>query len=203
MGKRLTKIVTKTGDNGTTGIYGKIRVNKNHPQIKIIGELDELGCYLGLAKYYCKKKNFNNHPLLITKIIDELSKIQNDLFTISGSLVMKKNLLKNKRIIELENEINHFNQFIPSLQEFITAEGGIAGLQINFARAFTRRVERTWWDIEISSQKQFEKLGQYLNRLSDWLFVAMRIVNSAEMQEEKIWNNPITPKNAKRNRIIK
>lgn len=189
MGNRLSKIVTKTGDDGSSSLDGKVRLPKNHPNFEFVGELDELGCYLGLTKLYTHQIN-HKQLKLIAIVINSLSAIQQDLFNIGGSVVFQKILFTQQRIDELEKEISDFIAILPASKEFIIAEGCIAGHYLNVSRAISRRVERTWWRLPIANEQNYKIIGKYLNRLSDWLFTAMRIVNFSENNNEVLWNNP-------------
>ena len=168
MVNRLTKIYTRTGDDGTTAIANNQRVNKISPLIEAIGTIDEANSAIGMAPH--------------NEIIDI---IQNDLFDLGASLAGSKNInITEDRIKWLEQTIDEYNKNLEPLSSFVLPTG-----VIHNARTIVRRAERwVWMAIEIHEFNDDMKISrlipQYLNRLSDLLFVMARYYNKGN---EKLW----------------
>jgi len=174
---RLTKITTRTGDDGSTGLADGARLAKHHPRITVIGSIDELNCHLGVLLA-------EDIPQDIRDII---LKIQNDLFEIGGALAQPtKDRFGEKMVLWLDEKITLNNTKLPFLREFILPGGLRAGALCQLARAVARRAER-----ELVVLMQTEDIPQYalmyLNRLSDLLFVLARCINLAEGVAEICW----------------
>ena len=177
MGKRLSKIITRTGDNGTTGLSDGSRVAKDDPRIEAIGAVDELNSLLGL---------------LLTHEVPEpchayLSRIQHELFDLGGELSLPGHTLIKSDIVEqLEREAKLLNDSLPPLKEFILPGGNPCAATCHVARAVCRRAERRM--VALARQSQVSELLQiYLNRLSDLLFVIGRILARGGGQQEVQW----------------
>jgi|TARA_B100000315_G_scaffold259365_1_gene315119 cob(I)alamin adenosyltransferase len=176
---RITKVYTKTGDDGTTGLARGERVPKDHPRIQVLGSLDETNSAIGLV---------------LTLIIDDrikviLNKVQHVLFDIGGDLAMggqPLGLVKEEYVIDLESAIDELNSDLPPLKEFILPGGSKASAHLHHARSVSRRTER-----DLISLHQREPVDEifikYLNRLSDFLFVAARVQNAKDGGGEEIW----------------
>ncbi|WOI52094.1 cob(I)yrinic acid a,c-diamide adenosyltransferase [Parvularcula sp. LCG005] len=179
----LNKIYTRTGDKGTTGVVTGERLSKTHPRIVAIGEVDELNAAVGVA-FAAVQHNSVKGALLA---------IQNDLFDVGADLATPATLkgelrLSANRIQKLEQAIDELNEDLPALQSFVLPSGpGGAGL-IHLARAMARRAERQVWSIVELDDGSFVNpdVPRYLNRLSDYLFVAARTV-SREAGGEVLW----------------
>lgn len=180
MGNRLSKIVTKTGDKGETGLAGGMRVSKNHPRIHALGEVDELNCCIGLLRDALPSK----HELELL-----LSQIQHDLFDLGGQLAMPEHELFQALCLEqLETQLEKLNQNLPPLKEFILPAGSHGVAQAHFARAVCRRCERSLVTLnEVESLNPL--LLQYINRLSDGLFIIARTLAHHSQQGEVLWQN--------------
>lgn len=180
MGNRLSKIVTKTGDAGETGLAAGIRVKKDHPRIVALGEIDELNCCVGLLRSELEDSH-ELQPLL--------NQIQQDLFDIGGQLAMPEyELLKPAGLDELEENLDTLNQTLEPLKEFILPSGSKAVTQAHFARAVCRRAERNL--VSLNSMESLSPLVlQYINRLSDGLFIMARILAKAEENTETLWQS--------------
>ena len=174
------KIYTKTGDNGTTALYGGKRLSKGELRIEAYGTVDELNSYLGLVATYLKEKEY--YDLFID--------IQNRLFDIGTHLAAepgKKNLvlpeIPESKVTVLEIFIDKMNEKLPELKFFILPGGNKAASVCHIARTVCRRAERCV--VRLSENDSVEKiLIQYLNRLSDFLFVlARKFVHDANDQE--------------------
>lgn len=162
----LTKIYTRTGDNGGTSIANNIRVNKISPLIEAIGAVDEANSAIGLIE---------NVDLDVLGLIEV---IQHDLFDLGAELSGSKNIsISESRVAWLEQIIDRYNEHLQPLNSFILPTG-----VIHHARAITRRAERSvWMAIEIhefnDDMKFSREIPKYLNRLSDLLFVIGRYIN--------------------------
>ncbi|MBT3216962.1 MAG: cob(I)yrinic acid a,c-diamide adenosyltransferase [Candidatus Marinimicrobia bacterium] len=176
---RISKVTTKTGDSGTTGLADGSRVSKADPKICAIGDVDELNSIIGNAKVVS--------PLSEWKSL--LTEIQNDLFNLGGELSLpneSKPLLNNKRIDALEILTNKMNNLLSPLEEFILPEGNEFATRIHMARAICRRAERSV--INIIGTDNSNVSIRYLNRLSDYLFVLARSSNQIDNSRENQWN---------------
>jgi cob(I)alamin adenosyltransferase len=180
MGNRLSKIVTRTGDDGTTGLGDGTRVAKQSPRIEAIGSVDELNCALGVLL-----SGDGTPPAAIGACLTE---VQHDLFDLGGELSMPgTRLLSAERLEALEAEIEHFNAELPPLKEFVLPGGGTAAAACHVARALCRRTERRCWALAQVESVAPDSL-RYLNRLSDLLFVLARVLARAEGGGEVLWN---------------
>lgn len=183
MGNRLSKIVTKTGDQGETGLAGTTRVSKDHPRIQAVGTADELNSNIGLLMAHL--------PAELSEIKNELFKIQHHLFNLGGELVMPEYSFINDSMVEfLEDRIVHYNEELPYLKEFILPSGSIATCHAHICRTITRRLER-----EIVTLHKTEALNtpliQYINRLSDYFFVTSRTIARATQDAEIFWDKDL------------
>lgn len=177
MGNRLSKIYTKTGDSGTTGLGDGSRISKASLRINAIGEIDELNCNLGLLL---------NHELR-TDMRKLIIDIQHDLFVLGGELsIPGSKFVEEDSIKKLENAIDLYNEEIPALKEFILPGGSPAASAAHLCRAVCRRAERAILEIE-SSESINSDLTSYINRLSDFLFVVARIVSKDSSVGEVLW----------------
>ena len=178
MAKRITKVITKKGDDGSTGMGDGSRVSKSSSLIVAIGELDELNSWIGLLsslKELEGKKEF-------------LLSVQNRLFDIGGILTTKSDIsLKADYLKDLEDQTNDINKELPHLKNFVLPGGGLESSVIHISRTVCRRAERTL--INANKNKTVEKSCLiYLNRLSDFLFVLARKVNLDSSIEEILWS---------------
>ena len=177
---RISKVTTKTGDKGETGLGDGSRVSKSHLLIRLLGEIDELNSYLGRAIASCNKDT----------IIVELQSIQQDLFNMGGEVSMPKteiNLLTKDRISFLEDRIAKLNEQLPPLEEFILPGGDEFCSRIHVLRAVCRRVER--YCVEVMEEGlKIRYWLLYLNRLSDYFFVLSRYYFLEDGEDEILWN---------------
>jgi cob(I)alamin adenosyltransferase len=177
MGKRLTKIYTRTGDAGTTGLADGSRVAKNAPRIEAIGTVDELNSVIGV--------------LLAEDLPAEarilLNDVQNDLFDLGGELsVPGHTLMSEAHSKRLEDALDAFNAKLPALKEFILPGGSRAASLAHVARTVCRRAERTLVALS-KTDPLAPPLLQYLNRLSDLLFVLARVLNRHAGGDDIYW----------------
>jgi cob(I)alamin adenosyltransferase len=180
-----TKIYTKTGDKGNTSLIGGTKVPKNDLRIETYGTIDELNSWIGMINDQLKDDNFKN----------ELREIQDRLFTIGSSLAtdtdkepkMKLPDLNNSDIGFLEKRIDEMTAELPVMKNFILPGGHIAVSSIHITRCVCRRAERLV--VNMQQHKLFvdEKIIQYLNRLSDYLFTLARFVAQKLGAEEIPW----------------
>lgn len=178
MGHRLSKIYTRTGDDGTTGLGDGSRINKDHQRMESIGTVDELNSHIGL---------------LITELSADdpyaaiLSRIQHDLFDLGGELAVPGyTLVSADRIGELETTLDELNDELPPLKNFILPGGSKPASLCHLARAVCRRAERCVVALSRSDEIN-DTTCQYLNRLSDLLFVMARLLARREGGEEVLW----------------
>jgi cob(I)alamin adenosyltransferase len=177
MGHRLTRIYTRTGDTGTTGLGDGARVAKDSPRIEAIGAVDELNSQLGVVLAEALDETVAGH----------LTQIQHDLFDLGGELsIPGHHAISEAHVLRLEAAIDGFNADLPPLKEFILPGGCRAAAACHVARSVCRRAERRV--VTLSTAEQISPLVQrYLNRLSDLLFVICRVLNRAAGREDVFW----------------
>src|SRR4051812_34268756 len=177
MGHRLTKIVTRTGDDGTTGLGDGKRVRKDAPRIHALGDLDELNSAIGcvLAEE------------LPAELRAALEAVQNDLFDLGGEVsVPGRRAMTEGHVAALEHAVEALNASLPPLREFILPGGTRAAAACHLARTICRRAERSLVALSVDDDVS-EASRQYLNRLSDLLFIAARSTNRSAGTEEPPW----------------
>jgi cob(I)alamin adenosyltransferase len=178
MGNRLSKIVTRTGDDGSTGLADGTRVRKDSARIEACGTVDELNSALGLL-LACEG--------LPAPIAAQLLEIQHDLFDLGGELAIPGSVVIHaQQVAGLEALVESWNAELPPLREFVLPGGGVAAATCHLARAICRRAERRCWALS-----RAEPLGpqglRYLNRLSDLLFVLARVLARRATGSEVMW----------------
>jgi len=179
MGNRLSKVITRTGDKGTTGLADGSRRAKNDARVHCLGEVDELNATLGVASSFLEESPEQQ----------ELFAVQHDLFDIGAELCQPgKSLIQKLHVESLEASAAKFNEPLPPLKEFILPGGSQAVAFLHLARTVCRRVERS-----LLSLKETEELnpvtGQYINRLSDLLFILARSVAHQDCGSEVYWRS--------------
>ena len=179
MGNRLSKIYTRTGDKGSTGMGDGSRVEKDSARVAAMGDVDELNSVLGMV--ICKCRPGEVKETLIT--------IQHDLFNLGGQLTMPDYaLITEQRVQWLEQTLDEMNADLPPLKEFILPGGGEAATVCHLARTVCRRAERTL--VALSREYEFSKnINAYINRLSDLLFVASRVLSRIDGEAEVYWQS--------------
>ena len=178
MGHRLSKIYTRTGDDGTTGLGDGSRVPKTHGRIEAYGTVDEANSAIGVVLAV---------PGLQSNVSEALTKIQHELFDLGGELAVPGyRAILDRHIDELEQVLDRFNEPLPMLKEFILPGGGPAAAACHVARAITRRAERCTWALAQHDTVAPEVM-RYLNRLSDLLFVVARVLARHENGQEVLW----------------
>jgi len=176
---RITKVTTKTGDSGKTGLGTGQRVEKNHPRIMVLGELDHLNSIIGWVISACENK----------ELAKSLKNIQQDIFNIGADMSLPErdaNLLKKERLTDLEHQIDGITKVLPPLKEFILPGGSEFISRIHIARTSCRNTERAMVSM-FNSEGIDELHGKYINRLSDYLFLLARFVKHNEGVEEEHW----------------
>lgn len=179
MGNRLSRIYTRTGDDGTTGLGDGTRVNKDSLRVEAMGEVDELNAVIGILL---------TEPL--SEIIQKtLTSIQHDLFDLGGEICIPGHVMvKAERVDTLENVLDELNDGLEPLKEFILPGGCRAAAYCHLARTVCRRAERQV--IRLSRKETITKISlQYLNRLSDLLFVMCRVINKDAGYADVLWKN--------------
>ena len=176
MANRLSKIVTRTGDNGTTGIADGTRVEKNSLRIHAIGSVDELNSHLGVLLA----------EALTQDIRVLLLRVQNDLFDLGGALACPPAPFSKSPLARLDAAIELYNAGLPPLKEFILPGGTRAAALCHVVRTVARRTERDLAALAQHGAVPAHGLP-YLNRLSDLLFVLCRVLNHAAGQAETLW----------------
>jgi cob(I)alamin adenosyltransferase len=177
MGHRLSKIYTRTGDAGTTGLADGSRVAKDNPRIAALGEIDELNCAIGVL---LAEELPNDIALLLTGI-------QHELFDLGGEMAIPgTTLLDAAHVGHIERAIDHYNADLGALKEFILPGGTRAAALAHLARAVCRRAERQL--VALATDESVSLAGRkYLNRLSDLLFVLGRSLNHAAGRGDVLW----------------
>ena len=183
MGNRLTKITTRTGDNGTTGLGDGTRILKSTLRITVIGEIDELNSMLGL---------------LLTEPLPSaarapLNRIQNELFDLGGEICIPGHtVLTDAHVMFLDEQINRFNAELTPLKEFILPGGSRAASCCHLSRTIARRAERAL--VALAQRESVSALAlQYLNRLSDFLFILARTLNRHAGVGDVYWQRLPSP----------
>jgi cob(I)alamin adenosyltransferase len=171
MAHRLTQIATRTGDDGTTGLGDGTRVSKDHLRVQAMGDVDELNSTLGVLLA---------EPLP-ADVRERLVVIQHELFNLGGELSIPGfELLKDEAVARLDEALAHYNARLPRLAEFILPAGTRSAAIAHVARTVARRAERAL--VALGAQEAVRPAArQYLNRLSDLLFVLARTLNRANL----------------------
>jgi cob(I)alamin adenosyltransferase len=183
MANRLSKIYTRTGDDGSTGLGDGTRVAKESLRVEAYGTVDEANSAVGTVL---------GVPALSPEIRRCLTQVQHDLFDLGGELCIPGHVMIGAAHIErLEQELDAFNAGLPALKEFILPGGGQAAAACHLARAVTRRAERRCWSLARAEAVSPEAL-KYLNRLSDLLFVVARVL-ARSADGEVVWRRSGSP----------
>ena len=177
MKKRITKVTTKTGDDGSTGMADGTRLKKSDPIIHCIGEIDELNSLIG---YLASANDLKRHN-------ESLIRIQNCLFNIGGSLSLgSDDSITEQEISFVEEEINLLNADLSSLENFILPGGHPASALAQLVRSVCRRCERSLVSLDEKQSIEDRKII-YINRLSDLFFVMARSINKEKNYQEVFW----------------
>ena len=177
MGHRLSKIYTRTGDTGTTGLGDGARIDKDHPRVEAFGTVDELNSIIGLLLTECPSGEINNL----------LTDIQHDLFDLGGELcVPGRAVVGDDHTKRLEESLDQLNDPLAPLKEFILPGGSRAAALCHMARTVCRRAERRSVTLNRTDPVNPAAI-KYLNRLSDLLFVLARVFNAQAGQPDVLW----------------
>jgi cob(I)alamin adenosyltransferase len=180
MGNRLTKIYTRTGDDGSTGLGDGARVPKDSLRVEAYGAVDEANSAIGVVLAVAT---------LPAAIRDCLTEVQHDLFDVGGELCIPGHrVIATAHILRLETQLDGFNEDLPPLKDFILPGGGPAAAACHVARAVCRRAERRCWSLARTEEVGPDAL-KYLNRLSDLLFVLARVLARHEQGSETLWRH--------------
>lgn len=178
------KIYTKTGDEGTTTLWGGQRVEKNAPRIVAYGTVDELNALLGVVR----------SSGIAPALDGVLARVQNELFVLGADLATPGETTRIERIDEpytarLEQEIDEWEAQLQPLRQFILPGGSLSAAYLHLARTVCRRAEREVTGLALQESVNADAQA-YLNRLSDWLFVLARTANAREGVDDVPWNKP-------------
>jgi cob(I)alamin adenosyltransferase len=177
MGNRLSKIYTRTGDRGTTGLGDGSRVEKDSLRVASYGTVDELNSHVGLLLA----------AEVVTEVRTTLTRVQHELFDLGGELCMPGyTLIPEGYVDRLEADLDQLNENLPALEDFILPGGSEAAARCHVARTVCRRAERCV--VSLAREEDVNEVSvRYLNRLSDYLFVAARVLARAAGGDEVIW----------------
>ena len=179
MGNRLTQIATRTGDDGTTGLGDNRRVSKNSLRVHAMGEVDELNSNIGVL--LCETMPDGVRSLLV--------EVQHQLFNLGGELSIPGfELLKADAVLALDHALADHNDALPKLQEFILPAGSRAASLAHVCRTVARRAERAV--VALGAEEALNDTPrQYLNRLSDLMFVLARVLNRMNSGDDVYWKS--------------
>ena len=179
MGNRLSQIATRTGDNGTTGLGNNQRVSKNSLRVHAMGDVDELNSHIGLL--LCEPMPEGVRALLV--------EVQHQLFNLGGELSIPGfELLKPEAVLALDEALAHYNAQLPKLEEFILPAGTRGASQAHVCRTVARRAERQV--VALGNEEAINDTPrQYLNRLSDLMFVLARVLNRMNGGDDVYWKS--------------
>ncbi|MEJ2274630.1 MAG: cob(I)yrinic acid a,c-diamide adenosyltransferase [Woeseiaceae bacterium] len=179
MGNRLSKIYTRTGDEGTTGLGDGTRTTKDAARVEAYGTVDEANSAIGLVLAG------EAVPAAVRACLTE---VQHDLFELGSELCIPGHRAITQEFVDrLEHDLDEFNADLPSLKEFILPGGGPSTAAAHLARTIVRRAERRVFTLSRNEDVRPEAI-RYLNRLSDLLFVVARVLARSEQGKEVLWN---------------
>jgi len=183
MGNRLSRIVTRTGDDGSTGLGDGSRVTKDSRRIHALGDVDELNSHLGLL--LCERLPDGLAPALLD--------VQHDLFDLGGELCIPGHtVLTDAHLSRLDALLEQYNATLPPLREFILPGGSRTAALAHVCRTVCRRAERSVVMLD-RDEAVNPAARRYLNRLSDLFFVLARVLNRAAGGEDVLWKNGRAP----------
>ena len=180
MGNRLSRIYTRTGDDGTTGLGDGSRVPKDSLRVEAFGTVDELNSAIGVLLAT---------PDIPPAVNASLTEVQHELFDLGGELCIPGHrAITAEHVMRLERSLDEFNDTLPPLKEFILPGGGPGAAACHLARAIARRAERRVWAL-CRVESVSPEVAKYLNRLSDLLFVLARVLARHERGAEVLWRH--------------
>ena len=178
MGHRLSKIYTRTGDDGTTGLANGERIDKCDERVEAFGDVDETNSAIGVVLA---------EPTLPPDVRECLTRLQHELFDLGAELALPSvSIITADHVLRLERDLDALNAALPPLKEFVLPGGNRAAAACHLARTVSRRAERRAWAAAKRSALNPELL-RYLNRLSDLLFVAARVLARQQGDPETLW----------------
>jgi cob(I)alamin adenosyltransferase len=188
---RKSKLYTRTGDRGQTGLFGGRRVAKDDPRVEAYGSIDELNAALGVVAAKLQQRN----------LILVVQSIQNELFNIGAELASDRPVRRGRRstssfeldaskVVELESLIDQYDALVPELRTFILPGGSEASALLHLARTIGRRAERATVTLA-AKEPVSDVVLAYLNRLCDLLFVLARYVSKADRKRELLWRKDV------------
>lgn len=175
--KRISRVTTKTGDNGNTTLGNGEKIAKSSARIHAIGAVDELNAQLGFLKLHAPRFS------------KDIEHVQHRLFDIGGDISLpEQTFFQAEHLDSLSKQCNTLNEELPPLTEFVIPGEDIASAQAHIARTVCRRAETILWEVTESDEHFNLDCARYLNRLSDWLFIVARILaREANNGEETQW----------------
>jgi cob(I)alamin adenosyltransferase len=177
MGHRLSRIVTRTGDSGSTGLADGSRVSKDSARIDAIGSVDELNSSLGVLLA----------EALPAQVLEDLTGVQHDLFDLGGELSIPGHVaMSDAQVEQIEAHVERYNALLSPLKEFVLPGGTRAAALAHVCRTVCRRAERSLVHLA-GSEPVSDASRKYLNRLSDLLFVLARTLNVAAGRDDVLW----------------
>ena len=203
MGNRLSKIYTRTGDDGSTGMADGSRVSKADHLFNVMGDVDELNSHIGLVRAHLAQpanNQISNQPLLAHVLPQQAADfeqalviIQHLLFNIGGELAMPEYEGINATHIDwLEQQIDAMNTSLPPLKDFILPTGSVLVSHLHIARCVCRRAERQAVSLQQQRPEAIRPTAvSLINRLSDWLFVAARFCTDPKQVSEVLWDSQV------------
>lgn len=179
MGNRVSKVYTRTGDDGSTGLGDGNRIAKNALRVEVMGAADELNCHVGMLIELLDSND---------EMVGILRRIQHHLFDLGGEFAIPGTTVICKDHINwLESVLDQYNEDLPYLKNFILPGGTLAAAQCHLARSVCRRAERVV--VALGQEDSINTASRhYLNRLSDLLFVVARVLARREGSEEILWD---------------
>jgi cob(I)alamin adenosyltransferase len=189
MGKRLTKIYTKTGDAGDTGLGDGSRISKTHARVCAMGDIDELNAQIGLLTAHLSQTSIAR----LTEIAPFIERLQHRIFDLGGEVSIPGfQLIHDRHVTLIEVELDRMNEGLAPLENFIIPGGSILIAQCHVARSVCRRAERS-----LVSLQEIETVNasgiRFLNRLSDYFFVLARFCALQTGQPECLWQKDDAP----------
>lgn len=193
---RITRVYTRTGDRGTTRLVGGQEVDKDHARIESYGAVDELNTIVGLARTFNLRSGADAEQ--VARLDAMLKKIQNDLFNVGSDLATRPAdrwpgmfRVGDEDVTRMEHWIDELNADLGPLREFVLPGGGPVNAFLHQARTVCRRAERRVVTLMRTEEDVGDGCMKYLNRLSDWLFVASRWAAKALGEPEYLWEKPV------------
>jgi cob(I)alamin adenosyltransferase len=180
MSYRLSKIYTRKGDDGTTSLDAKNRISKDHIRVETLGTIDELNSLIGLVLAFNVETD---------DVKQALTQVQQDLFNLGGELCPPHHkVMTEEKVAQLEHWLDAWNATLPPLKEFILPGGNPQSATCHLARTVCRRAERVLVSLN-NEEKLNPDILRYVNRLSDLLFVAARILAQETQSKEVLWEH--------------